>query len=249
MHDLQDDIRAWWDRDAASYDRSAGHALSDPVEAAAWRAALERSLPAPPSRVLDVGAGTGALSLLVGELGHEVTALDLSDGMLSAARRKAEARDLSISFVVGPAEDPPQGPFDAVIERHVVWTLPDPVGALRGWRAVAPNGRLVLFEGSWAGESPSSFVAIKDRVAAAIRWMRRDAGDHHHGPYPEHVVERLPLAGTTSSAPFVEAVVAAGWRRVRIERLADVEWARSSREPWPLGWLSARPQYAIVADA
>jgi hypothetical protein len=47
----------------------------------------------------------------------------------------------------------------------------------------------------------------------------------------------------------VEAVVAAGWRRVRIERLADVEWARSSREPWPLGWLSARPQYAIVADA
>jgi hypothetical protein len=35
MHDLRDDIRSWWDRDAASYDRSAAHALSDPVEAAA----------------------------------------------------------------------------------------------------------------------------------------------------------------------------------------------------------------------
>jgi ubiquinone/menaquinone biosynthesis C-methylase UbiE len=244
--ELRDDIRTWWDHDAGHYDRAAGHSLSDPVEAAALRAVLERWLPSPPSRVLDVGAGTGSISLLAAELGHEVTALDLSDGMLAAARRKAEERGLSISFVVGPAEDPPAGPFDAVIERHVAWTLLDPVGAMRAWRAVAPTGRLILLEGSWAGEGP--FVAAKDRVAAAIRWIRRDAG-HHHAEYPDHVVRRLPLASTTSSTPFVEAVTAAGWRRVRIERLADVEWARAAREPWPLGWLSHRPQYAIVADA
>src|SRR5213594_1477912 len=145
MADVHDRIREWWDRDAGTYDRSASHAMTDPVEAAAWRAALQRLLPAPPSRVLDVGAGTGSLSLLAAELGHDVTALDLSEGMLAAARRKAEEQGHSISFVVGPAEDPPPGPFDAVIERHVVWTLPDPVGALRAWRTVAPAGRLALF--------------------------------------------------------------------------------------------------------
>jgi SAM-dependent methyltransferase len=246
MHELRDDIRTWWDRDADHYDRSAGHSLSDPVEAAALRAVLERWLPAAPSRVLDVGAGTGSLSVLTAELGHDVTALDLSEGMLAAARRKAEDRGLSISFVVGPAEDPPAGPFDAVLERHVSWTLLDPVGAMRAWRAVAPTARLVLLEGSWAGEGP--FVVVKDRVAAAIRRMRGDA-DHHHAEYPAHVVRRLPLAGTLSPTPFVQAVTAAGWRRVRIERLADVEWARAAREPWPLGWLTRRPQYAIVADA
>jgi len=245
-HELRDDIRSWWDLDADHYDRSAGHSLSDPVEAAAWRAALERALPAPASRVLDAGAGTGSLSLLAAELGHRVTALDISEGMLAAARRKAEERGLPITFVVGPAEDPPEGPFDAVIERHVVWTLPDPVAALRAWRAVAPAGRLVLFEGSWGGEGPLD--VLKDRAAAAIRWIRRDAGDHH-APYPEHVVERLPLAGARSSAPFVESVAGAGWHRIRIERLHDVEWARSSRDPWPLGWLSSRSQYAIAADA
>ena len=245
-NELHDDIRTWWDRDADHYDRSAGHSLSDPVEAAALRTVLERWLPAPPSRVLDVGAGTGSLSALAAELGHRVTALDLSEGMLAAARRKAGKRDLSISFVVGPAEDPPAGPFDAVIERHVAWTLLDPVGAMRAWRAVAPTGRLVLLEGSWAGEGP--FVAVKDRVATAIRRIRGDA-DHHHAAYPPHVVRRLPLAETTSSGPFVAAVTAAGWQRVRIERLADVEWARAAREPWPLGWLSHRPQSAIVADA
>src|SRR5881409_3947202 len=149
MPELHDDIRDWWDADAAHYDRSAGHALTDPVEAAAWTASLERFLPAPPSRVLDVGAGTGALSLIAAELGHDVTALELSEGMLDSARRKTEDRGLSISFVVGSAEEPPEGPFDAVIERHLAWTLPEPVGALRAWRASAPTGRLVLFEGSW----------------------------------------------------------------------------------------------------
>ena len=38
--DLHGSIRDWWDADADLYDRSVGHAISDPVEAAAWRAAL-----------------------------------------------------------------------------------------------------------------------------------------------------------------------------------------------------------------
>src|SRR6476659_6093595 len=117
-------IRDFWDADAATYDRSASHGLTDPVEAAAWRTALRRHLPPPPARVLDVGAGTGALSLLAAELGYTVTALDISAGMLAHATRKAAERGLDIATLVGPAEDPPEGPFDAVIERHVTWTLP-----------------------------------------------------------------------------------------------------------------------------
>ena len=156
MPDLHGSIRDWWDADARHYDRSVGHAISDPVEAAAWRAALRRLLPAPPSRVLDVGAGTGSLSLLAADLGHEVTALDLSEGMLDRARVKAEERGAAISFVVAKAESPPEGPFDAVIERHVAWTLPDPVAAFGTWRKVAPSGRLVLFEVRGAGKVRST---------------------------------------------------------------------------------------------
>ena len=40
MTDVHDLIREFWDRDAATYDDSASHAVSDPLEAAAWRAAL-----------------------------------------------------------------------------------------------------------------------------------------------------------------------------------------------------------------
>jgi hypothetical protein len=63
------------------------------------------------------------------------------------------------------------------------------------------------------------------------------------------VVRHLPLAATTTPAPFVDAVVAAGWRAVQLERLLDVEWAAEQREPWPLGPLTRRPRYAIVAEA
>ncbi|MGZ8580405.1 MAG: class I SAM-dependent methyltransferase [Actinomycetota bacterium] len=246
MTDVHDRIRDFWDRDAETYDHSASHAVSDPLEAAAWRAALRRALPDPPVAVLDVGAGTGSLSLLAAELGYRTTALDLSEGMLSKAREKADARGLELSFEVGSAMAPPEGPFDAVIERHVLWTMPDPVGALRAWRkATMTGGRLVLFEGVWGSRAPA------DRAKhAAADVLRRVMGvaDHHHAPYPDEVLEALPLARMPSPTPLVEAAYEAGWTGVRIQRLRDVEWAARLHEPWPLGWFEHLPRYALIAD-
>jgi SAM-dependent methyltransferase len=245
MHDAHARIGSWWDDDAHVYDAAPGHALSDPLEAACWRRVLEATLPPAPARVLDAGAGTGSIALLAAELGHEVTAVDLSAGMLEHARRKAAERGLDVTFVHGPAEAPPAGPFDAVVERHVVWTLPDPAGALEAWRSVcAPGGRLVLLEGSWGGEGP--FVTVADALARLVdRFEGR--GDHHHAPYPTDLP--LPLQGMTSPVPYLEAVAAAGWIRPRVFRLRDVEWAIARRQRWPLGALTHRPRYAIVADA
>lgn len=243
---MHERIRSWWDADADAYDASAGHAMADPVEAAAWAAALHRFLPEPPARVLDVGAGTGALSLTASELGYEVTALDLSAQMLAKAKEKAGSRGHEVTFVHARADEPPSGPFDAVMERHVTWTLPDPVAAMRAWREVVrPGGRLVLFEGSWGGEGP--FAAAKDAVADAVQRLLR-VPDDHHAPYPPDLVRTLPLARTTSPGPFVAAMHEAGWRAIRLQRLRDVEWAIARREPWPLGRLTHRPRYALVAE-
>src|SRR5580698_6559665 len=135
---ILDEIRTFWDDDAATYDDAPGHHPTSAAAQAAWTAALESLLPAPPARVLDCGAGTGFLSLIAARQGHKVTALDLSPGMLERLRSKAAAEGLGIEVVEGPAEEPPAGPFDVVIERHLIWTLPDPEAALRAWRRVAP---------------------------------------------------------------------------------------------------------------
>ncbi|MEO8292399.1 MAG: methyltransferase domain-containing protein [Actinomycetota bacterium] len=246
MAEIHDHLREFWDRDAATYDRASSHAVSDPLEKAAWRAALRRALPEPGARVLDVGAGTGSLSLLAAELGYRVTGLDLSAGMLAQARRKADERGLDIEFVEAPATEPPPGPFDAVIERHLIWTTPDPVTALAAWREVAPEGRLAMFEGVWGRTTLSQ--RVKDAAAGLLRRAAGTSPDHH-APYPPEVLEHLPLGSMPSPVPLVEAVHAAGWTGLRIQRLRDVEWAITLREPWPLGWLEALPRYCLAADA
>src|SRR5580692_6937640 len=136
---ILDDIRRFWDDDAATYDNAPGHHPTSAAVQAAWTAALASLLPPPPARVLDCGAGTGFLSLIAARLGHRVTALDLSSQMLAKLRGAAEAEGLAIAVVVAPAHEPPPG-FDAVMERHLLWTLPDPVAALTAWRAAAPGG-------------------------------------------------------------------------------------------------------------
>jgi SAM-dependent methyltransferase len=245
MSEHHDRIREWWDADASVYDDAAGHAMSDPVEAAAWRRVLDRTLPPAPARVLDVGTGTGSLAVLAAELGHAVTGLDLSERMLARATEKAARADASIDFVHGPAEEPPPGPFDAVVERHVLWTIPDPVEALNAWRTVTrPGGRLVLLEGSWGADGP--LMSIADRLAHVIERLS-GTGEHHHAAYPEGLP--LPLQGLTSPVPYLTVVQAAGFARIRLARLRDVEWAVARRQPAPLGWLTHRARYAIVADA
>ena len=247
MSDVHETIRAYWDRDSATYDRSPGHAVNDPVEAAAWRWALRDALPSPPARVLDVGAGTGALALLAAELGFDVTALDLSPGMLERAEVKAAERQLDVTFVVGSAGEPPDGPFDAVLERHVVWTLPDPGAALEAWhRVCAPGGRLVLLEAIYGRQD---VVADAKRRGAELMRFLAGIPDDHHAPYPAEVLEHLPLSRLPSIEPLVRVVHEAGWRGVRIRRLRDVEWVRRLQQPWPLGWLEHLPRYALVADA
>jgi SAM-dependent methyltransferase len=245
MPDVHDQLRGFWDRDAETYDRSASHAASDPVEAAAWRAALLRHLPSAPASVLDAGAGTGAMSLLAAELGYRVTAFDLSPGMLAHARRKAGERGLALDTFEGPAESPPPGPFDAVIERHLLWTTPDPVAALSAWRRSAPGGRLVLFEVVF--DRLGSMAKARGRAAGAVRKALRTTADHHGG-YDSELLASLPLARSSSPAPVVAAAESAGWRRVRIERLHDVEWARRLAAHPMLGRLEGVPQYALVAD-
>jgi SAM-dependent methyltransferase len=245
--DMEDRIQAWWDEDARTYDRSPSHAASDPVEAAAWRSALLRYLPAVPAKVLDAGAGTGALSLLAADLGFRVTALDLSEGMLERLRTKAKDRELKIDVVNGPADRPPKGPFDAVMERHLLWTIPDPAGVLTAWRAAAPKGRLVLFEGVVPGGANAR--RVRSWLADAVRRAAKVPGDHH-AEYDPDLIEAMPLARLSSPEPLVRAVRGAGWRRVRIERLTDVDWARhlAGAEAFARrleGWTA----YVLMADA
>jgi SAM-dependent methyltransferase len=244
MDEIFDEIRSFWDADAPTYDKAKGHHPTNPAVMAAWAAALEHLLGPPPVRVLDVGAGTGFLSLIAARLGHKVTALDISKEMLANLEKAAGEEDLEIGVLIGNAESPPKG-FEAIMERHVLWTLPDPEAALGAWRESVPTGRLLLVESLWGNVDPVE--SLRNSARHALRQLRGDPPDHHTH-YSETLQELLPLSGGTSPTRLVEMLTEAGWKSPRLERLRDVEWAETTDLPIPDRLLGVSPRFAVVAQ-
>jgi SAM-dependent methyltransferase len=240
-----EDIRRYWDEDAATYDDSRQHRPTEPAVPAAWTTAVEAALPPAPSQVLDCGAGTGFLSLIAARLGHRVTALDMSSEMLGRLRARAEAEGLEVETVVGLATEPPGRGFDAVIERHLLWTLPDPAGALAAWRAVAPVGRLVLVESVWGAVDP---IEKLRGAASHLLGRLRQAPPEHHAEYSDELRRTLPLGRGTHPGTLVALAAHAGWRTPRLRRLRDVEWAERMTLPLPERVVGTAPRFLVFAD-
>ncbi len=169
------DQQAYWDGEAARFDDEPDHGLGDPATRAAWRQLLAAHLPPPPSDVVDLGCGTGTLSVLLAEDGHRVRGVDLAPRMVERARAKAAAAGLDVPFAVGDAGDPPYavGSADVVLCRHVLWALPDPSAALARWTALlGPGGRLILVEGRWHTGGGLAAAETERLVAAHVDDVR-----------------------------------------------------------------------------
>lgn len=144
--------REHWDAEAEAFDAEPDHGLRDPVVHDAWQSLLRSLVPPVPSRIADLGCGTGTLSLLLAEDAHQVDGVDFSPEMVRRAVAKAGTFP-GITFAVGDAAAPdlPPAAYDVVLCRHVLWALPDPAAALARWvDLLVPEGRLVLIEGSWS---------------------------------------------------------------------------------------------------
>ncbi|GIH79235.1 class I SAM-dependent methyltransferase [Planobispora longispora] len=191
MTELTSAITDYWDAAAPAFDDEPDHGLRAERTRAAWERLLRAWAPSHPADILDLGCGTGSLSVLLAAAGHRVTGVDLAPQMVRHAQAKLAAAGLTGRFLVGDAAAPPTGAerFDMLLCRHVVWTLPDPQAALREWVGrIRPGGRLVLVEGRWgetgqteplpyvagAGSLPWSGGVTADDVAAAVRPLVAD---------------------------------------------------------------------------
>ena len=239
-------LREYWDRDSATYDRWPEHGAWSQVERAAWAATLAQHLPKRGAKVLDVGAGTGFLSLVAARQGYEVTALDVSPGMLSRLEETAAREDLAIEVVCSSADEPPSGPFDAVMERLLLWTLPDPQRALEAWHAVVPDGPLLAFEAFWSGRDYREGVLRRGRKL--LRKARR-LPPEHHAPYPGDLLAQLPHVASSSPEALTALIQESSWRTPKLFRLRDVEWSRELVLPPVDRLLGVTPEYVLTASS
>ena len=102
-----------------------------------------RPLLRPGSRCLEVGSGSGRLSVLLARRGHQLTCIDYTSEGLQAARRNFAATQVRGRFVQGDAFMLPfaTGSFDAVFSTGLLEHFEDPLPVVTEMvRVVRPGG-------------------------------------------------------------------------------------------------------------
>ena len=205
MSEPQKRLTEFWNTIAAGYEAHPGNVVAyRSPQYQEWCEVLREALPTGAADVLDVGTGTGFLALIAAELGHRVTGIDLSEQMLSVARKTAAQRGASVVFREGDAVAPQFEPntFDVVTNRHLLWTLREPTTAMRNWdQLLRPGGRLVIVDGFW-----SAGMAIDETSDGAEDVFGRF--------YTRDTLAALPLFRATSTAPVIAMLRDAGFSQV-----------------------------------
>lgn len=123
-------------------------------------------------RVLDVGCGTGAVTLAtarrVGAQGWCV-GVDISEPMIAAARARAERENTPASFILADAQTHAFGPatFDRIVSRFGVMFFDDAVQAFANLRQAARDGAELNFA-AWRSAAENPFMTTAERVAAPL---------------------------------------------------------------------------------
>ncbi|MCG0278571.1 MAG: class I SAM-dependent methyltransferase [Thermanaeromonas sp.] len=152
--------------------------------------------PEPGLEILDVGCGTGNLSLELARMGVRVTGIDISQPMLDKARFKAEREGLTVKFVLADARKLPFGDetFDAVVSVTALEFVPDLREALEeAYRVLKPGGRLVV--GVIGGNSAWSRYYKEKAVRDPESLFR-----HAHFPTLEELLAAMPGEGVQGRA-------------------------------------------------
>jgi 2-polyprenyl-3-methyl-5-hydroxy-6-metoxy-1,4-benzoquinol methylase len=172
-------------------------------------------------RILDVGCGCGHASTALAQFGYQVIGLDISENMISQARRNAQSMGLgeNCAFHVGDFEKEKLTlePFDGILALGFIEYFDDPVQVLRSFFDLLKPGGIVAVQ-IWNSRSLADLlfqpVFQLRNLARPIRLARRAV----RKALPESIIKMVRGARPATTA--VEDVVHRRYSPRQLERLA-----------------------------
>lgn len=210
-----------WDEVAPGYDE-----LVTPANLELATRALRLAGVEPGTQLLDVAAGTGAVSLAAARLGAKVMAVDISPSMIERLGRRARDEDLEIDARVmdGHALDLESDRFDMAASQFGVMLFPDlPRGLREMVRVTKPGGRVVVV--AFGSPAKVDFIRFFTRaIQAAVPGFTGLPQDPPPLPFQLQDPERLRREMTD-----------AGLSDVRVEQTSENRTYASGEQFW--NWM------------
>lgn len=102
--------------------------------------------------ILDLGTGPGFFACILSEMGHHVTGIDGSPGMLAAAEKNAKMLGVTPTLMRMNYNELKfeENTFDAIVCRNVTWTMGDPEKIYADLlRILKPGGIFIIYDSNW----------------------------------------------------------------------------------------------------
>lgn len=248
-------IKMQWNRPEVRAPGTSRYGTAEEIKA--WKSFFSNEMGDRKLRILDVGTGTGFLSLSLAELGHDVSGIDIADGMISIAKKMARERGLDVDLNTGDAESLDFGDesFDAIVSRWVLWTLPDPEKAISEWmRVLKPGGQAYEFGVAWSGRNDDLFFQIKRNLGKLMilfieRRIERGVQSRYGRDLDGHDLEsKLPLhyIKPNSIVKEKDTFERQGFVDITINQMDDVDRFRKEYREKPLRYKLARGGYDMI---
>lgn len=246
-YSLKEEIRAYWSMRAATFDNSVGHAIKSDRELKAFQAFFRKALGEGSKEVLDLACGTGEITRALLSLSHKVTGIDFSEQMIALAKAKHGDR---ARILFGDAEHllDDDNRYDALVTRHLVWTLTNPEAAFAEWfRVLKPGGRLVVIDGNWINRT-----AWQKLVNMAANRLRAWSGGAEHGADRETfnaIASRFYFRDGLTEAKLADMLRKAGFARTRPANYTPVVRAQQAHGSLHDALrLGSSTRFALVAE-
>lgn len=221
--DMFKELEEAWSKDSGGYDELIKKQLSNAQDVAYWSSQLKRIVGDEPQKILDVGCGPGFLSILLTRLGHEVKAIDGSEGMVKCAAGNFAAEGVQIAVEEEDAVRLPtetDESFDIIISRDVVWTLYAPEEAFCRWKEVLkPGGKVVIYDGNYRRDQHSWRISLWkcfSQLLSAITEKKLPHTKAHHDD--KGVFAALPMVTAQRPDKDMELLKKSGYKKIQITK-------------------------------